>query len=530
MAIKGFKEIVDKKGYKVNAKDRVIFEREIGKAYFGLGISDLIEFIVYDSNDNQLPQGDTGQLIRYIPLDTENIRKYFLLTQNPSNMKMNGADEYIIDIEKLITEAGYSNGIFKTQISLLNRRVGSETIGKDKLWIHEISPSRTEIRVLALEDENEEVYDDLQKRLDIILKGGNFRDDTIYFVKSMVESIKVEEVLRTFLTINGTVTTGDNYVKLIQKEFKIQNWELFINQVREKLIEGAQYYVENKDWNISSNKYGKPLSTPRDLELSLNKIVEILNSILIKVIDKYLPKRAIQEENILTLDEQITLDEAKQILKTVTAGTKYDTDSLENKQPVVRGCMDPNAKNYNPLAQEDDGSCVYPVSDVVIADPEPETKLISKTWFGWKDGSSTKYKNESGIQMQKFNDGQVFTLSYYENTFKIAEGGDVRDYPKVLSDPLVNVGDLVDSTTVAPPRYIPPDVPRVDIPTKVVVGGTEFEITPLPLDMVGGSKVSGEGDQGNQAPGSGGGSGYSSPLDEILNDYLTRPKNTQQER
>ena len=194
MAITGFKEIVDKKGYKVESKDRKIFEKEIGKSYFGMGISDMIEFIIYDSNDNQLPQGETEKMVRYIPLDSENIRKYFLLTQNPSNMKMNGADEYIIDIEKLITEAGYSNGIFKTQINLLNRRVGSEDISKDKLWIHEISPSRTEIRVLPLEDENEKVYEDLQKRLDIILNQKNFRDDTIYFVEQMIESIKVEEV------------------------------------------------------------------------------------------------------------------------------------------------------------------------------------------------------------------------------------------------------------------------------------------------------------------------------------------------
>jgi hypothetical protein len=69
MAIRGFKEIIDKKGFRVNAKDRTIFEREIGKSYFGLGISDMIEFIVYDSNDNQLPQGDSGKLVRYIPLD-----------------------------------------------------------------------------------------------------------------------------------------------------------------------------------------------------------------------------------------------------------------------------------------------------------------------------------------------------------------------------------------------------------------------------------------------------------------------------
>lgn len=436
MAIVGFKDIIDKKGYKVNAKDRVIFEREVGKAYFGLGISDMIEFIVFDSSDNQLPQGDNGQLVRYIPLDNENIRKYFLLTQNPSNMKMNGANEYIIDVEKLITEAGYSNGVFKTQVTLLNRRVGSENIAKDKLWIHEISPSRTEIRVLPLEDENEKVYDDLQKRLNIILKSGNFRDDTIYFVKSMVEAIKVEDVIKTFLTINGDVASGDNYVKLIKKEFKIQEWEIFIKQIREKLIEGAQYYVENRDWNISSNNYGKPLSTPRDLELSVEKIIEILNSILIKVIDKYLPKRSVQEENILTIDEKQSLDEVKQILKTITSGTNYNTDALQNRQAIVRGCMDPNAKNYNPLAQEDDGSCIYESANITPnpprarTEPEKEFKTITKTWYGWDAVSLVSYKDKFG----KTNKMKVYEfaeppLEYVEGSF-IVESGDVRDTPK----------------------------------------------------------------------------------------------------
>ena len=436
MAIKGFKEIIDKKGYKVNAKDRTIFEREIGKAYFGLGVSDMIEFILFDSNDNQLPQGDSGDLVRYIHLDNENIRKYFLLTNNESNKRMNGADEYIIDTEKLITEAGYSNGIFKTQVNLLNRRVGSEDIAKDKLWIHEISPTRTEIRVLPLEDENEKVYEDLQQRLNLVLNGGNFRDDTIYFVKTMVESIKVEDVLKTFLTLNGTVASGENYVKLIQSEFKIQSWELFIQQVREKLVEGAQYYVENRDYDILSTTYGKPSSSKIDIELSVGKITETLNTILINVLNKYLPKQTIQEDNILTKAEQTTIDATAQILKTVSSGNAYQSNALQNKQPIVRGCMDKNAKNYNPLAQEDDGSCIYESANLTINPPKKELPpapkeyaTITKTWYGWAPTSSVTYQDKSGNTTQtKIYEYAGQQLTYVDGSLKW--DGDIREISK----------------------------------------------------------------------------------------------------
>ena len=69
MAIKEFKDIVDRKGYLVESEDRKIFEQELTKSNYGLGCDDMIEFILYDSNDNQLPQGEDGKLVKYISID-----------------------------------------------------------------------------------------------------------------------------------------------------------------------------------------------------------------------------------------------------------------------------------------------------------------------------------------------------------------------------------------------------------------------------------------------------------------------------
>jgi len=155
MAIEGFKDIINDNGYKVDEKDRVVFEEGLQKSYFGQGIADVIEFVLYDSNDNKLPQGDSGDFVRYIYLDSSNITDYFILTDANAGDKQSRASEYIVDVEKLIRDAGYSNGVFKTQVTLLNRRAGSNAKEGDKLWIHEISPSRTEIRVLPLKSKIE---------------------------------------------------------------------------------------------------------------------------------------------------------------------------------------------------------------------------------------------------------------------------------------------------------------------------------------------------------------------------------------
>ena len=82
MAIKTFKEILNNQGYRISSNDRKIFEEGNLESFFGFGEKDCIEFIVYDSNDNQLPQGEDAKLVRYIHIDDKNINDYFLITRN----------------------------------------------------------------------------------------------------------------------------------------------------------------------------------------------------------------------------------------------------------------------------------------------------------------------------------------------------------------------------------------------------------------------------------------------------------------
>ena len=109
MAIKNFKSILDKTGYYVSEKDRKIFERGSLPAYFGRGMTDTIEFILYDQGDNILPQGKDGKMVRYVDISNkEAIRRYILIVRPQVSNKPN---EYFVDVEKLINEAGYKNVI-----------------------------------------------------------------------------------------------------------------------------------------------------------------------------------------------------------------------------------------------------------------------------------------------------------------------------------------------------------------------------------------------------------------------------------
>jgi hypothetical protein len=337
MAIKTFKEIIDDKGYRISSKDRAIFAEGTLQSFFGFTDSDMIEFILYDVNDNQLPQGEFGELIRYIPMNSTNIKDYFLIADGTTFQAFQFPTEYFIDAEQLINEAGYDNGIFKTQITLLNKRVGYES-PNEKLWIKEISPSRTEVKLLPLRNDVADKTDLLQ-RFNLMVTGRDIREDIVPYIPKFIESI--------------TPTTIDSFIKKIYTtkwyekmvaEFGIAGFDRLMTRIHSKFNEAMFNEFSNRYSSINSNNYGNPKRTPLSFSFSKNDVFKVAQRIIVEVIEYYLPKRTVQTETDVDTIFDESYDKVGKVLQ------RRESDVVINPKPatvnVTKKTNDTTGKPY----------------------------------------------------------------------------------------------------------------------------------------------------------------------------------------
>jgi hypothetical protein len=369
MAIKSFKEILNNKGYRIAKKDREIFEEGTLQSFFGFSDSDVIEFIAYDINDNQLPlqlnpAGDTA-LVKYIPLTSENIKNYFLIAEGTTLQLGNFPKEYFIDVNQILNDSGYDAGIFKTQVTLLNRRVGDyrQNINA-KLWIKEISPSRTEIKVLPQRN-NVADSTDLRKRFGMLANDSDFRDDVIPFVFQFINQVTPNDI-DTF--IKQIYTT--KWFNKLTEEFSIREFDRFATRVHKKYIEAVTNEFQNKISNVNDANFGKKKGGLPSLELSVEAVEQICLKILVDVVDRELPKRQLQKTEIDTeLDRSI--DRTTAILSSRTSDLVFNAQvpavEVTIEKPTTIKEVQVNTKI------DDEVKTVIPDLDEVIdfVDPNP---------------------------------------------------------------------------------------------------------------------------------------------------------------
>lgn len=320
MAIRNIKQIVNNRGYLITEADRKIFEKGDLQSFFGFSETDAIEFIIYDINNNQLPQKD-GKLVRYVKLTTQNINDYFLIPEGTVFQRFQLPKEYFIDVERLMAEAGYTNGIFKTQTTLLNKRVGSEK-EFDKLWIKDISPSRTEARVLPLQ-RGLETNPELKIRYDAFVNDLDFREDTIAYLFQFLEKVKAN-VISPFLRTKYTEAWLTNVIN----EFKIANFEVFLNTIYEKFVQSCFYEFTNKISTITDVNYGKPKSTRPPITLSRRLIIELCNKILVETINYYLPAQNNRNQAVTVADFIPSLDDVGRTLQSAKSDTVFNPTTV----------------------------------------------------------------------------------------------------------------------------------------------------------------------------------------------------------
>lgn len=321
MAIRNIKELINNKGYTINPNDRKIFEEEDLQSFFGFSETDAIEFIIYDINDNQLPQGD-GELVRYIPLNSQNISDYFLIQDGTLFQKYKLPSEYFIDAERLLSEAGYTNGIFKTQITLINKRAGSQK-SYDKLWINEISPSRTEVRLYPLK-EGVLLKPELQERFNIFINNGDFREDTIAYALQFIETIDATKLSSFVRNKYGNV-----WVDELISEFKIKDFDVFLNSIYVKFRQASIYEFTNRISKIDDINFGKPKASKPKIELSKESIVNTCKQLLTYIVNYYLPQQDVKLQTTTVGAFEASVDAVRDIIQTSESDTLITPKQIE---------------------------------------------------------------------------------------------------------------------------------------------------------------------------------------------------------
>jgi hypothetical protein len=266
MAIKDFKNIekinqeLESTAQLIKPADLNIFKTTAKRVDdFGLSKNDAIEFRLYDISNNLLEQ--TGGLkVRYIH------KAELPMYLKDSLDTKTGEKIFEIDVEKLVFEAGYGNGEFRVGFAFVKNYVGNEN-QKKKVWIHEVSPSRTEIRILPLLGVDKAINNDLQDRYFSFMDNVSELRQSYKKIQAFLD--KIELNISTLIDDYFISQFGPKYIEVINKDFVFggsEGYTNFKNKIYVDFRKSVMYEIDGKQFKLGATDFGQPIKDAMDLD------------------------------------------------------------------------------------------------------------------------------------------------------------------------------------------------------------------------------------------------------------------------
>jgi hypothetical protein len=337
----------------------IVTKNEKQETEFGECKYDVMEVSVYDINNILLPQ-KSGKNVAYIKKNS--IGSYMYSLTNTLGKK-----ELAINIEKLLNDLGFTNGILKVNINFVRSRVGSEN-ELERVWIHEISPSREELRIIPLKTNNPQLNINNTKQF---LNLNNLNRDFKFYKKNILDGLDSFETT-SLQSIDDTLVAkfGNDFQAILKKDFGLSNFNEFKKKIFIDFRNSVTYWLTNKNYDITQSTFGSP-SEKRfddcdqyDFNYLLNEIKNILNASITFNI-KTLSRRVIKYE---TLPVEFAVEEVKKQVQNLLE--LYDT-----KVEIIRNVYSPElaAVSFQGVTDKDPPTGTENVSNLPPKVPLPTT-------------------------------------------------------------------------------------------------------------------------------------------------------------
>jgi hypothetical protein len=390
----------------------IVTKNEIQETDFGECKYDVMEVSVYDINNNLLPH-KTGNNVAYIK--TGDIKNYLYNVTNKGGLK-----ELAIDIEKLLNDLGFTNGILKVNINFVRYRVGTEN-ESTKVWIQQISPSREEIRILPLKTKDDNINKITKKEFNNI---NNLSKDFKYYKKNILDSLDDFES-KALTTIDDVMVNkfGNDFINILRKDFGLRDFKEFRTRIFVNFRDSIKNWLNNKYYDISDSTFGKPSEirfidcNQYDFTSLLDDMKNILNNCIsfnIKTLKRrdvqynVVPKEfavvELRKDIKNVIDSFITFEEKK---KTIFRPDKYEF------KPIVRGVdliLPPPPEFTSPieitLPIKEEPILIKPTPEpIVIAEPIVTPIVEPIVTGGGGGGGGSIYREYDTLDRQNLGDG-----------------------------------------------------------------------------------------------------------------------------